>query len=709
MRTIAVRLSMAFACVICVLVIQGWFAHYNARNLSDVQQNALTKQLGIVALQKDLAQIRLTVFKLLGTMDPATMDRQRAAYRERIDAVSDALEAHGIAPSKVLNNRTLYDRIIQLHYEFSIKTARSLINTRSKEVHEAIVEALEDQAEAAEAKARRQVADARQRSLLTTVGLLAAALVVAFIWAVVLMRSLTDRRKAETALQKSEERLRAIFEAARNIAFVITDARDPVPDVLEFSPGAEKIFGYARSDMIGQPVNILHQPEDVARFPEVHRQMRKGAMGFSGETTLVRRSGETFPALFTTYPLLDNTGDMYAALGVTIDISDRKRLEMQLQKAHKLEAIGTLAGGIAHEFNNILSILLGFSELTLMDLPESSPSRPRLGKMIDTCLRGKDIVQQLLRFSRKTEDAPEPMVLNPIVKETMKFLRSSIPTSIEFDVDVPREYERIMADSTQIHQVLIHLCTNAAHAMQETGGTLTVRIDHRDLGADAADIDPDLRPGPFVRLTVEDTGPGIPPDLLDRIFDPYFTTKEVGKGSGMGLAVVHGIVKSSGGGVDVASTPGRGARFSLYFPSLQQTAETPPETVHEAAAPAGNESVLYVDDEAMMSDVGTALMERMGYAVTAETDPAAALRRFRADPRGFDILITDMSMPHMDGDALAKEVLALRPDMPIILCTGYNERISEEKARALGIRKYIEKPIDYNDLARAIREALGRE
>ena len=825
MRSIAIRLTLAFMCVILFIVAQGGFAHYNARTLATVQREALTKQMRIVTLQEDLARIRLTVFKLLGTMDPDVMDVQTRRYAERITPLSEALSAHGIPPALVMDNRSLYDRIIDLHYGFSVKTARSLINTRSKEVHEAIVAALEDRARETEARANRQVQQARRTSLFTTAGLLAAALVVAFVWAVVLMRSLTDRRKAEAALQeseeryrlvfnlskdaifmtaadgsvidgnpaamelfglsededadrlragdfwvdpgardrfvaalaekghiarheprlrrkdgeefiaigsaatietaqgrfivnilhditarkrmeealqKSEERLRAVFEAARNVAFVITDARDPIPSVIEFSPGAEKAFGYARSEMIGKPVAPLHPPEDVAKIPEIHQKMRQGGMGFSGEATLVRRSGETFPALFTTYPLLDETGRMYAALGVSIDISDRKRLERQLQQAHKLEAIG-----IAHEFNNIIGILLGFSELIQLELPESSPSHPRLRKMIDTCLRAREIVQQLLSFSRKSEENPEPMALNPIVKETMKFLRSSIPTSIDFEVDVPSDYAMIMADSTQIHQVLLNLCTNAAQAMEESGGKLTVRLDHVDLGPEAADIDPELTPGPYARLTVGDTGPGIPSDLLGRIFDPYFTTKEVGKGSGMGLAVVHGIVKGGGGAVQVETAPGRGTGFHLYFPAVRRSAER--KDRDDPADAQGTGSILFVDDEELMVDVGKGLMERMGYHVTAETDPEAALRRFQADPRGFDLLVTDMSMRHMDGDVLARRVLALRPDMPVILCTGYNERISEEKAQAMGIRKYIEKPIDRHVLGRAIREALNGE
>ncbi len=519
-------------------------------------------------------------------------------------------------------------------------------------------------------------------------------------------QDITRRKEMEEALVKSEARIRAIFNAAGTISFIITDAGDPEPRILEFSPGAEKIFGYAREEMIGAPVSVLHLPEDAARFPEAHQRMREGKESFRGEATLVRKSGERFPALFTTYPLTDADGRMYAALGVSIDISERKKLETQLQQTYKMEAVGALAGGIAHDFNNILGIILGNAELAMDDTPEWHAARVNLTEIRTACIRARDVIRQLLSFSRKAEQERRPVDIAPVVKESLKLLRASIPTDIEIRGNISPDVSHILADATQIHQTLINLCTNAAHAMADNGGVLDVNLDNVTLEEPETSGFKGLAAGPYVRLTVSDTGVGMPPEVRDRVFDPYFTTKEAGKGTGMGLAVVHGIVKNHDGAVSVCSEMGKGSAFRVMFPAIREKAAD--AAAPSGALPAGRERILMADDEPALLDIGRRMLERLGYQVTTFTDPVAALEAFRSAPDRYDLAITDMTMPDLTGDRLATEIKNIRPGFPVILCTGFSERINTEVAAGMGIDRYIEKPLNKRDIARAIRDVLAK-
>lgn len=386
---------------------------------------------------------------------------------------------------------------------------------------------------------------------------------------------------------------------------------------------------------------------------------------------------------------------------------DKKKFETQLRQAHKMEAIGTLTGGIAHDFNNILGIIIGNTELALDDIPEGNPANLNLEEVLKASLRAKDVVRQLLSFSRQTDQERKPIKLVPVIQDTIKLLRATIPMSIDIRQDIDDSSDTVFADPTQIHQIMINLCTNAAHAMEDTGGILEVGIKNVVLDEVSAELYSDLTPGDYVKLTISDTGPGISPQIKDRIFDPYFTTKDIGKGTGMGLSVVHGIVKSHGGAIIIDSELDRGTTFSIFFQVIEK--EAVEEIKTEEELPVGNERILFVDDEAAMVDVGRYRLERLGYKIETKTSPVDALEAFHDNPDQFDLVITDMSMPQMTGDQLVKEILKTRPDMPTILCTGFSEKIDEDKAKEMGIREYIEKPINRRDLAFMVRKVLDEK
>ena len=381
-----------------------------------------------------------------------------------------------------------------------------------------------------------------------------------------------------------------------------------------------------------------------------------------------------------------------------------KESENKFRQAQKMESVGTLAGGIAHDFNNILSAIIGYAELTLTDTAENSGVRNNLEEIFKAGQRAKDLVRQILAFSRQNEQELKPVQINLIVREALKLLRASLPSTIEIRQNIQPQVENVMADSTQIHQVLMNLCTNSAHAMQESGGVLEINLSSEELDSDFTIHHPGIYPGRYLKLTVADSGCGIPPEFLERIFDPYFTTKDKGQGTGLGLAVVHGIAKSHGGTITVESEPAKGSIFNLFLPTIEREAESSVDI--QKASPTGNERILFVDDEKVLADIGKLMMESLGYEVETRTSSIEALELFRAKPDYFHLVITDMTMPHMTGDKLAKEILRIRPNIPIIISTGFSEKISEKKAKALGIKAFVMKPVIMDKLAVIIRKVI---
>ncbi len=386
---------------------------------------------------------------------------------------------------------------------------------------------------------------------------------------------------------------------------------------------------------------------------------------------------------------------------------EKKKLETQLIRAQKMEAIGTLAGGIAHDFNNILYPIIGYTEMVMDAHPAESKTRTNLENVFKATNRAKELIQQILTFTREDNQELTPLKAQFIIKEALKLLRASIPKNIEIYQDISSDCSHILGNPIQIHQVIVNLCTNAYHAMEVTGGILEVSLNEVSIGLDEFCDKIDIKPGKYVRLTVSDTGHGMNPDVLDRIFDPYFTTKTSGKGTGMGLSVSHGIVKSHGGTMMVYSEPGKGSTFHVYLPLIELVTDQT-EIVLTENLPKGKESILLVDDEKENVYLMQKTLELLGYQVTARFAAKDVLADFRSRPEVFDLVVTDMHMPAMTGDQLSKELLRIRPDIPIILCTGFSEQITENKANAIGIKKFVMKPVGKSQLAKIIRSVLDQ-
>ncbi|MBU0908812.1 MAG: response regulator, partial [Proteobacteria bacterium] len=387
-------------------------------------------------------------------------------------------------------------------------------------------------------------------------------------------------------------------------------------------------------------------------------------------------------------------------------MDERAKLERQLRQVQKMESIGTLASGIAHDFNNILSAIIGYSELAIAALTGDSPAHKDIKQVLVAGERAKQLVNQILTFSRQGEKDLKPVFAHFIIKEAIKFLRSSIPATIQICQNIRADCGVVLAEASQIHQIIMNLCTNAYHAMREDGGVLTVGLTCTTFDQDDVRVSRlNLAPGPYLKLEVRDSGHGMVPAVLERIFDPYFTTKKTGEGTGLGLFVVHGIVKSLGGHIAAYSEPGKGTTFHVFLPLLasgaseQETGETHP-------LPRGDERILVVDDEEQIIQIERRMLEDLGYQVMAFSDSQEALQAFLTMPDKFDLIITDMTMPHLTGTELAKRVMQERADIPIILSTGFSDLMNEEQAKALGIRQYIMKPIVRKELAAVVHKVL---
>ena len=516
-----------------------------------------------------------------------------------------------------------------------------------------------------------------------------------------IIEDITERKRAETALRESEEKYRTVLEANPD-PVVLSDIEGKV---IYFNPAFTRVFGWDLKEQFGKKMDAF-VPEEA--WQKTAMMIEKVLVGetFSGiETSRYNKYGKIVPVSISGAVYRDQGGNPVGSVINLRDISGQKKMEAQLQQAQKMEAIGTLAGGIAHDFNNMLVPLVGYSELLKAEMPTDSPLHGYVDEIIHVYERLKDLVRQILTFSRQSDQNLMPIKLQTIVKAALKLLRSSIPTIIDIQQDIGKECGVVIADATQMHQIVMNLATNSYHSMEDTGGQLSISLYqiHLETGESKR---LGLVSGQYAHLTVADTGVGIDEEVLDKIFDPYFTTKEIGKGTGLGLSVVQGIVKSCNGNIHVDSKPGVGTCVHVYLPVVDHKGVAPRTEDDFISIKGGSEKILLVDDEEVIVRIEKEILERLGYSVTTRMGSVDALEAFKANADAFDLVVTDMTMPNMTGVQLAAKLKQIRPDIPIVLCTGFSYQINKEKSQEMGIQGFIMKPVIMKDMASIIRKVL---
>jgi PAS domain S-box-containing protein len=488
-------------------------------------------------------------------------------------------------------------------------------------------------------------------------------------------------------------------ENAHDLIVVIQDKK------LKFTnPKATDVFGYTQDNFVHLTIDDIVHPDDRGMIQDIRLKATRGMnAGLSYHMFRVyTKHGELLWMQVNVVPI--EWEGTQATLCLMRDITEARKLEAQLFQAQKMQAIGTLAGGVAHDFNNILSAIIGHTELCKIKIGPGQEIHRNLDHIFNASQRARDLVNQILTFSRQKDKELKPIEIRYPVSEALKLLKATIPSNIVIREKIVKDSGIVVSDATQIHQIIMNLCTNAAHAMEEKGGTLDVSTKIMDLDNESSGMVRNLKPGHYVCLTVSDTGHGMPQAVVDRIFEPYFTTKKQGQGTGLGLAMIHGIVASISGVINVYSEPGAGSTFNIYLPRV--VSQTEPIVNNADMVPVGTENVLLVDDEEVVLDMTREILVNLGYTVTSRASSIEALNFFKADPHRIDAVITDQTMPNLTGKELAERILEIRPEIPIILSTGFSATINEERAMEIGIKAFVRKPVLRADLAATVRRIL---
>jgi PAS domain S-box-containing protein len=514
--------------------------------------------------------------------------------------------------------------------------------------------------------------------------------------------------RAEITKHQSTESERRRLTAAADQASEGIVITDPEGNIRYANPAFERESGRSGENLIDRCYyDFLNEDEGDQTLKETLLDVVRLGLSWSFHLSRKVRDGQPREFDITFSPVKDRASALIGYLAIEREVTEQYELDQYFRRAQKLEALGTLAGGIAHDFNNILTPIVLNMELALLELAEGDPLRPYIETPLVAAQRGKELINQIITFSRQKEPRRERLKLAPLVKDSLKLLRVAFPKNIEVRQVIRRESGAVMADPGQIQQLVMNLCSNAVYAMKESGGTLEVNVAPVEIDRHQALIIADLRPGPYLKLTVKDTGAGMTPEVMDKAFDPFFTTKKPGEGSGMGLAVVQSIVRSLEGAVTAESELGRGSTFTVFLPRAKGAA---PRRDRKASTMArGRESVLLVEDENVQVETLQRALGKLGYKVRGMNDGLKALALFRENPAAFDLVITDQTMPELTGLELAGEILKVRPDIPIILCTGFSEKVDAEAAAEAGITRFMMKPFTMREMAAAIRRALGKK
>ncbi|HEX2966200.1 MAG TPA: PAS domain S-box protein [Syntrophorhabdaceae bacterium] len=516
---------------------------------------------------------------------------------------------------------------------------------------------------------------------------------------------ITDRKQAEESLRESEEKYRILVEKSDNI-IIRTDMEGRVVFINEYG---RKLFGYSAEELWARGAVGTIIPEDLLRGrkpADILKEIAEHPVKYQNGETRSRLASDAEAIIsWAVSPLHDENGLFQGVLAVGRDISEKLRLENELRHAQKMEAIGTLAGGIAHDFNNILAAIIGFTEMAIEDIGDN-PVNKKLDNVLKSAVRARNLVKQILAFSRKADHERHLLSLSEIVRETIELLTASIPSTIKTEMLLPDKDDVVIADPIELQQILINLTTNAVWAMRD-GGTLKISIAKVTLNPKSNVVpSTSLKPGEYVQLVVQDPGTGITPETMRRGFEPFFTTREVGEGTGMGLATVYGTVKGLGGDVSVESEVGKGSRFTVHLPKASFIEPNGAEDKAIKSSDHKGGTILFIDDEEMLVEWGQTTLEREGYQVETAPNGATAFDAFSRDPGRFDLVITDQAMPGTAGAELSKKLLQIRPDIPIILCTGHSETVSQESAKEMGITEFLMKPLTRSELTSAVRRVL---
>lgn len=523
--------------------------------------------------------------------------------------------------------------------------------------------------------------------------------------AALLWRKEDHLRKAYADLSENEKKYRDLYENAP-LAYLSIDS-DGI--IFQCNRQAVQLSGYTRKELIGKPVLNLFGQEPGHSFEAIWDTLKQGQPIKDIELCMVQNQGHQTWVSLSIDAISGQDGQITEIRAMAADISKRKTLEKQLVHAQKMEAIGTLSRGIAHDFNNVLSPVSGYAQMLLMDEGRDVEDKKRLQIILDCTRHAKDLVNQILTFSRQKEHQLLLLKSGEAVEESMALVRSFLPSSIKIHTRIQDNCGYIMADPIQLHQVIMNLVTNSFHAMEASGGSLEVALSRKRIspGDPAGDIDgQDISPGSYVCLEVADTGEGIDQETLSRIFEPYFSTKEDGKGSGIGLSVVHGIVQGHGGDIRVTSTLGEGTRFFVYLPVCQKHGESFQASESDLSVQKGTETILLVDDDKKVAAMHTQMLERMGYEVTCFTGSLDALDAYDSNPHAFDVVITDYTMPDMDGIELARQICAMNPDQPVLLCTGLGDSLERTDGLDACVKGLLSKPVEIKALSSVLRKCL---